>query len=192
MSKYGNWTRGEDEALLNILGGEEVVRGILRGDLKVVVKQPDLLRRITTVQVSDVKKFVAKDHLQEANVGWTSDNFKKLFLDMVEENVPEAVIAIHRLEKNSLDPPVLTELGERAKSQLAHFFGLLKKQSQGQEGILLVNGCANIAYIIGNDGNFWAVYAYWHSGNRCWYLDARSVGHPHEWSAGRQILSCDS
>lgn len=35
-SKYGNWTRGEDEALLNILGGVEIARDILRGKIKVV------------------------------------------------------------------------------------------------------------------------------------------------------------
>lgn len=34
IGKYLDWTRGEDEALLNILGGPEVARKLLRGDLK--------------------------------------------------------------------------------------------------------------------------------------------------------------
>ena len=37
-AKYGDWTRGEDEALLNILGGVEVARNILKGTVKVVTE----------------------------------------------------------------------------------------------------------------------------------------------------------
>ncbi len=36
--KYLDWTRGEEEALLNIVGGTEVARAVLRGDKKLTVE----------------------------------------------------------------------------------------------------------------------------------------------------------
>lgn len=157
-----------------------------------VVKRFDLLKQIATVSVSGAARFVAEDHLKEANIGWMGDNFKKLFLKKTEENVGEAAIAVHRLERASKDAPIMTELGNRAEIKLAHFFSLLKAQSKGQEGALAVDGSANIAYIIGDDGNFWAVSASWDSGDRCWRVEALSVGLPREWDAGHRVLSCDS
>ena len=192
MGKYGNWTRGEDEALLNILGGDDIARAILRRELKVVVNQSNLLKRIAIVSARGATRFVAEDHLKSANVGWTGDNFKKLFLKKTEENVGDAAIAIDRLERASKDAPIMTELGARAEIKLAHFFSLLEAQSKGREGDLAVDGSANIAYIIGNDGNFWAVIANWCSGHRYWSVEADSVGAPHEWRAGHRVFSCDS
>jgi hypothetical protein len=188
--KYPKMEWGTMEAIVNKIGGEERAAQFLRGEL--TIKESDLLRRITTVSVSGAKKFVAEDRLQVCNIGWTGDNFKKLFLDKVEENVPNAVIAIHRLERNSLDAPILTELGKRAEAKLVHFFGLIEKQSKGEDGLLLTNGRANIAYIIGSDGNVWTVNAYWISRARYWIVGAVSVDDPHEWCAGDRVLSCDS
>ena len=115
-----------------------------------------------------------------------------MFLKKTEENVGDAAIAIDRLERASKDAPIMTELGARAEIKLTHFFGLLEAQSKGEEGVLLVNGNANIAYIIGDDGNPWAVSADWDSGDRYWRVEARSVGRPYGWDAGRQVFSCDS
>jgi hypothetical protein len=39
MGKYDNWTRGEDEALLNMIGGLDVARAILRGKRKIIVEE---------------------------------------------------------------------------------------------------------------------------------------------------------
>ena len=170
-------------ALVPFQNGNEVVKP----------KEPEqpLLRKLVSVRVEGAKRFVAKDHLKEANVGWTGGNFDKLFLDLVEENVNDQNVAVHRLERKSKDAPIMAQLGEKARTSLCHFFGLLKDQSKGQEGYLLVNGSANIAYIIGNDGNFWAVLARWDSGRRFWYVNARSVEDPDGWDAGRQVLSRD-
>ena len=86
----------------------------------------NLLKQIMTVKAAGAAKFVAEDHLKSANVGWTGDNFKKLFLKKMEENVGDAAIAIDRLERASKDAPIMTELGARAEIKLAHFFGLLE------------------------------------------------------------------
>ena len=195
MSKYGDWTRGEDEALINKLGGLEVARGILRGELLVEVKPklpPPLLRKVASVAVNGAKKFVARDVLKEANVGWTGDNFKKLFLGNVEEDVADITFAINRLEQSSSDAPIMAQLGDRTEIKLTHFFELLKKQSKGEDGALLTNGNANIAYIRGSDGNLWAVHGGWGSACGYWGVEVYSVEGPSRWSDGFQILSRDS
>jgi len=188
--KYPKMEWGTMEAIVNKLGGEEAVARFLRGEL--TVRESDLLRKLVTVPVKGAKKFVAKDHIKSANVGYTGTNFDKLFLDLVEENVEDANLAGHSLGRKSLDAPIMAELGDRAKIKLAHFFGLVEKQSKGEAGTLLTNGCANIAYIEGIDGNLWVVGALWVSGYGVWDVRARSVGRQRAWLAGRQVLSCDS
>jgi hypothetical protein len=192
MSKYGNWTRGEDEALLNILGGEDVARAILRGDLKAEIKQFELLTRVAVVQVEKMERFVASERKEAANIGYMWPDFQAHFADMVEENVPVATIVGSRLEKNSRDAPILAKLGSKAKIKLAHFYTLLQKQAHGEDGILLTNGYANVAYIEDGKGVLWAVRASWHSRCRYWGVHAYSVEDPGPWRGGRQVLSCDS
>lgn len=185
------FTVGQLNALVKIVGPDNIP-GILDGTLKFAVKQPDLLKRIATVAASSAQRFVAAEHLQEANVGWTGENFKALFLNKVEENVPEAKLVVSQLERASLDAPILAELGDKAEVKLSYLFSLLQKQSKGEDGILLTNGYANIFYIRGTDGELWAVYAYWLSCGRYWRVEARSVEDPIRWSGGSQVFSRDS
>lgn len=199
VCKYGTWTRGQDEALLNILGGQEVAEDILSGKKSIVVQnhepEPELplLRKVATAQVSANKRFVSDDKAaKRANVGYRSDQFKRLFGDKVEQNVSAATVAVHSLEKESMNSPILAKLGEKAQLPLAYLFELMEKQSNGQQGKLLTNGYANIVYAVGNDGNIWAVGARWHSRCRDWGVCARSVEVPDPWRAGGRILSCDS
>ena len=191
MSKYGHRSMDWFEAIVNKLGGEEAAEKFLVGDL--VVKMAIILYKIATASVRAMKKFVANESTKKkANIGWTSADFDRLFGNKVEENVGATNLAVHRLERSSLDAPILAELGARAVTPLAYLFELMEKQSKGEDGVLLVNGYANIMYAIGNDGNVWAVLALWYSGRGCWRVYARSVEHPHRWGAGYQILSRDS
>lgn len=188
--KYPKMEWGKMEAVVNKLGGMEGVDRFLSGEL--TVKASDLLRKLATAEVVGVARFVAIEHLKTANVGWMGDNFKKFFLGKVEESVGSDVIVVHRLEKDSRDAPIMTELGDRVEIKLAQFFGLLEKQSKDEAGPLLVNGYSNIAYITGSDGNLWAVGASWYSGNGYWIVGAYSVESPFGWRAGGQVLSRDS
>lgn len=186
-------TLGQANALVKILGGMEVVMRLLQGTAKAVIETVKLLTALTTVSVPGVKKFVVKDQLKEANVGYTGSNFDNFFLGKAEENVDGITMKVHRLEKDSLDSEILAELGgeDKAPIRLSHFFDLLKKQSKGQDGPLLTNGYANIAYIRDEGGKLWAVRAYWCSCSRYWGVHARSVEHPHVWFSGDRVLSCD-
>ncbi len=151
-------------------------------------KEPELLRLLKSVVVSGATKFVAKDRLRSCNVGWTGHNFKKLFLEKVEENVPEAKLAVSWLERNSFDVPILTELGDKAEVKLSYLFDLLAKQSNGEDGVLLTNGCANIFYVCGVDGNIWPVDAFWYSDVHSWFVEACSVELLDRWNGGFQIF----
>ena len=152
-----------------------------------------VLTFLHTIAVGAVEKFVAKDHFTKENkkvkFWYFGENFVKHFLGKIEEVVPVGNIAIHRLEKASRDPEIMVELGsEKRVIKLAHFCQLIEAQGQGQEGPLLVNGWANIAYIEDDEGIVWAVYAYWNAGLG-WGVDAFSVENPNGWNAGRQVLS---
>ena len=168
----------------------EAIRCINAGEW--VVKMANLLKRVTTMSVSGPKKFVVSEHLKEANVGWMGDNFNRVFLNFVEENVPDATLAVSRLERNSPDASILTELGDKAKTKLAHLFQLMEKQSKGEEGVLFVNGYVNIVYVEDDNGTVWAVGAYWNPDHGYWLVSALSVEVPYVWDAGDQVLSRDS
>ncbi len=183
-----DYTAGKLNAIVKLLkkqAGEDGPERFLRGEL--VVKMSDLLKQVATVAVNGSKKFVAKDHIKAANVVRMDGNFRKLFFDMVEENVEATTLNAYNLERALLDAQVLAELGERARIFLAHFFELLEKQSKGEAGLFLTNGYANIAYIIGSDGNLWAVYADWHGSG--WDMHAYSVDRPFRWLVGSQVLA---
>jgi len=152
----------------------------------------DLLEKIATVSVPGVDKFVAKEHIKSANIGWMGDKFKKLFLNKVEEGVKDIVARVDRLKRASCDGPIRAQLGDRGEVSLAHFFWLIEQQPKGENGKLLTNGYANIAYIRGIDNNLWAVSAFWHSDGGDWDVDAHSVGRPDWWRGGHQVLSRDS
>ena len=188
--KYARLDLGTIEAVFNKLGGVEGAEAFLRDDL--VLKRPELLKRIATAQVAGAKKFVVKDELKSSNVGFTGGNFDSLFLNLVEENVEGAKLAVHQLEKAALDAPILAELGDRAATKLCWLFDLLKKQGKGEKGVLLVNGYANVVYVRDANGTLWAVSADWSSHYGDWGVCAFSVGRPSTWSEGRQILSRDS
>jgi len=69
-------------------------------------------------------------------------------------------------------------------------FALMAEQGNGEDGILLTNGYANIFYIRDIKGVFWAVDCDW-SGDG-WSVDASSVGSPSGWGGGNQVFSRNS
>ena len=157
-----------------------------------------LLRKFTEVMATGVQRFVARDAFGENNADgikfYLWPNFVNNYLGKIEEDVKPATIVIHRLEKASRNDKIMAELGIDIKTKkgvikLAHFREMLKVQAQGQEGLLLVNGYANMAYIEDEKGKGWAVYAYWYSSYREWRVFADSVEDPCEWFQGDRVLS---
>jgi hypothetical protein len=152
---------------------------------------PILKRVADTIKLPAHKRFVAEKHFVHDQGFYLWEDFGKNFLDEVEENVPATTLAVYQLQKNALDAQIRKELGQDHEVFLAHFFDLLQKQSKGEEGILLTNGAANIAYIRGKKGVLWAVSALWGSDGRCWVVGAISVENSSDWGGGRQVVSRD-
>ena len=150
-----------------------------------------ILKKFTTIRVEGTKRFVVKDGLVRANIGWTGLNFNKLFLDVIEEDIEATTLTIHSLVKASHDDSIISELGEHAKIKLAYFFGLLEKQSKGEAGPLLVSKYGNVAYITDVGGTIWTLGACWSTHHGYWYMEAFSTECPIIWSIREQVLSLD-
>ena len=154
---------------------QKFLRGLISFD-------SDLLKFMESVAVEGADMFVVDDQaLKKANVGWTSQNFNRLFKGKVEMGVSQAELNVHELKRESMDEPIIKELGgeNRVKIHAATFLNFLKGRQGGWR----------VAYILGNDGKLWAVRARW-SGIHCyWVVEARSVGRLFRWSAGDQVLS---
>lgn len=161
----------------------------LQAFLRGLNREFDLLKFVGHASVKATNKFIAKDNLKQANVGFTGNNFDRFFLNKVENDIRAGKVVVHELKKASFDKPILDELGDRAEISMAHFFDLLERQKDGGAGVLLANGYVNIAHIRDAEGNPWAVDACWDSANRSWLVNAGSVEHPYGWSGGNRVLS---
>ena len=83
--KYADWTNGQEEALKNILGGDEICRKILQGKVKVTVEEivDSILDFLATLTIAaTTTKFIAREELAigQSGIGYHSDNFKAWFL----------------------------------------------------------------------------------------------------------------
>lgn len=160
----------------------------------------DLLEYHSTVTVDLIDRFSVEEVIKTGKAGnakfWFSDNFKRIFGSLVETNVPSASLRFHRLKSNSVDGPILEELGgaKLIRAFIAHIIALACRQGQGQEGVLLTNGWANIFYVPdpSDPKSFWAVICFWHSSRDGWDFYANPVSYPFKWRAGDQVASSDS
>ncbi len=193
-NKYHDITNGQNIAIYTKLGGPSGVKRFLANEL--VVQEPPPNRRLKyhdSVECPKIDRFVAKDNFGRSTVNGVkfcdfNENFKKLFFSKVETSVAETILRSHDLLKYSKDLGILREIEDGKEiTNLAHLHRLLTLQGNGGKGILLTNGYANIFYIVGVDGNLWAVGARWYDGG--WRLDASSVGGSHGWDAGSQVFS---
>lgn len=157
-----------------------------------------LLRAVASspATVPAVKAFTLnKDALKQANIGYTWGYFDDEMLGMEVGEVGAGVIAVAELLKNSVDGPIMAEIGEdQVEIHLGHWFALICAQAQGHKsepGPLFVDGRANIAYFKGKGKNAKrrAVRFDWSSGDRCWSVGATSAENPDPWRDGNQVLS---
>lgn len=180
------------------------VKRLCEGDLLAQVLQvvdglatitlPKILQQVATRTISAVTKFVTADHFKvdtskTATVKLGYLGLSKELMDKVEENISAGEVAVHTLLKDSLDEPILKELGDRAETTLANLWELLTKQGHGRKGTLLTNDNWNIFYIRDTNGKLWAVSAIWDARYGDWSVCACSVGSPSRWLAGRRVFS---
>lgn len=153
---------------------------------------------IATISIpATTKKFVAKDKLildtskkAKVKISYLGDNFKTWFLGKTEEAFAGSTIYGRQLTKKSVDTPILAELGGQEETTLTEIYNSMERQANGEAGMLLTNGYANIFYVRDISGTLRAVRVYWYGGG--WVVLARSVGYPLEWYAGGRVFSRNS
>lgn len=164
---------------------------------------PSILELVSTVVVSaTTSKFVAKEKFvrdtgrkAKVKISYLGNNFTEWFLSgsgKTEDPGSVQTLRYHKLRKSSVDDPIITELGGEAKAEttLTEMFSLMEKQKNGEDGVLLNNGYANILYIRDQNGVLRAVGVFWNGVG--WYVYARSVEGPDRWSDGLQVFSRNS
>ena len=159
-----------------------------------------LLEPVGTIAVSaTAERFVAKDKFMIdtgrkalVKISYLGDNFTEWFLGKTERPFAESTLRYSNLRKDSLDVPIVSELGgeEKAETTLAEIYTLMELQRDGRVGVLLNNGYANIFYVRGGVLVLRAVSVLW--GGDGWNLIAYPLGNPRGWDAGRQVFSRNS
>jgi len=156
----------------------------------------------TTKTSATTEKFVAKEKFvkdsKEVKFYGIWDIFTEWFLSddgKIEDPIGSQELRYGNLTKDSVDRPIIEELGGEAKAEttLSELYDLLKKQAkgeEGEEGDLLTNGYANIFYIKNTEDVLRAVHVRWYDDG--WNVLAYSVERSFGRSAGRRVFCCNS
>lgn len=159
-----------------------------------------LLKRTarTTIMVA-TEPFIVRDCLVVdtsrkalVKISYVGDNIEKWFFGKTEEPFAQTDICYYELLKDSVDEPIITELGgkEKVAVTLAEIYSLMRNQRNGDKGILLNNGSANIFYVRDVNCALRAVCVRWLDDG--WDLSAHSVEDPSRWLAGDRVFSRNS
>ncbi len=182
--------------------GKKITREMQRKafGLEVIELQVKILELVEPKIVipATTEKFVAKDNFvvntgkkSKVKISYLSENFQEWFLGKTEEPRPseKIIFCYNKLLVSSVDGPIISELGgeEKVETKLSQVYYFLSQQPNGEVGVLLTNGWANIFYVRDKDGKLCAVYAPWCGAG--WRLYALSVDHPLRWLDGDFIFS---
>ncbi len=153
------------------------------------------VKMIPLVPIADfdpAKKFV-KGTQDGVKIGWVGDNLKGILKRHKKISVSKANLRCHKLKEPSVDGPIVKALGGREliSTNFAHMWEMMKKQGNGEEGDLLVNGYANIFYIPDpeDEAVIWAVRCSWNAVLGGWYVVAFSITSPYGWFADYRVFS---
>lgn len=158
-----------------------------------------ILEFVGSVNISLIKKFVARDHFVKdtsaktrVKISYLGENFEEWFLSKTEESITENILSYYKLRKSSVDGSIISELGgeEKAETMLTEMFSLMEMQANGESGALLTNGYANIFYIRDLSGVLRAVRCDWRGDG--WGVFACSVVYPLAWGDGHRVFSRNS
>lgn len=118
-------------------------------------------------------------------------NFTAWFIGKVEKDVPEGTLVPFMLTHNAYDNEIIADLGgeEKAEVTLAEIWCLIQRQANGRDGVLLMNGYANIFYVRDVNGVLHAVGVGWGDGG--WGASAYALG-VYGWGDDYRVFSRNS
>lgn len=184
----------EDVTKLKQFGNLKAIKDLFYGRADIVMTK--ILELLGTVIIpATTEKFVVRDYiskLRKKRKVYTGSNFENWFFNKTVEPISKSELRYHKLRKNSVDDLIIAELGSEAKAEttLAEMFALMQMQPNGESGILLTNGYANIFYVRDINSVLRVVYCYWC--DVVWIVSAYPVGYPGAWFDGRQVFSRNS
>jgi len=91
------------------------------------------------------------------------------------------------LKENACDTDIRRELSEVHLSRLEDIASFIKRQSGGKLGFLLNNGCVNIFYVKGKNGEIFAVLIRWGTKDRDWSVGTLTLDSGN-WNVGDRVL----
>lgn len=181
----------------NKFGTEDRIRRFQSGELVLVERNKAQKRGVILTferkASVDARRFVTAESFTKSNpnvkFGYIDEKLVKLFGK--REDVPAGELAAHTLLEPKHDPEIMVALGPQSRRyiKLGQLYQLIEAQGHGQEGPLLINGRANIAYVLDENGAPWAVRAYWGPDCGGWGVCVGSVADLDGWGAGIQVLS---
>lgn len=147
-----------------------------------------LLKRLLTVKLAGYDKFVVQEKMKEDTsslaelpIGNMSSRFREQYLELVETDVPEMIVAVDRLQRRSLDAPIRIDLGDKHELSIGQFFNFLKTADRSKW---------YFCYSVGKDGWVKVVDAFWnHHG---WHFSASSITSPDSWERAIRVVSRNS
>ena len=151
-----------------------------------------LMEMVGTVAIpATTEPFVASEHCvlggDPKKITWLSDLFREWFWGKIEPPMAKTELRYAKLTKNSVDGPIMDELGGVKETTLAEIYALMKRQPNGEQGVLLTNGWANIFYIRDQKSVLRTVYVSGHGDG--WSVGADFFGFLYGWRIGRQVFS---
>jgi hypothetical protein len=131
-----------------------------------------------------------KDRLTTYNVGFTGPNFAHLFGGItLRADAPKREIQVYDRIESVRHVSLRSELPENHTICIEQFVDLIGAQRNGRSGVLLVNECANVAYVEDDNEVVWAVYAYFSAESGDWRVEAESTDITFSWLYGYRVVS---
>lgn len=161
---------------------------------------PPLLEPVGTVDIPAIDQFVASQKFvvdtgrkARVKIAWVGSNIQEWLFDKAEAPAPKVMLGYAKLTRSALDDEIRKEIGaEREETTLAAIYTLMERQKNGESGVLLTNGYANIFYVRDANGVLRAVFVLWNARGGGWDVRAGSVALPCRWFVGRQVFSRNS
>jgi hypothetical protein len=122
-------------------------------------------------------------------ISYIGGNFRRWFLNKIEEPFATNVLRGYKLCEASKDGPIIAELGgeKEAVTTLTEIFACMELQADGKRKPLLTNGRANVFYVRDSNNLLRAVCILWH--NDGWSVDAWAIEAPSKWDGGSLVFS---
>jgi len=140
------------------------------------------------------EKFAAADHFNEniapgaeVRISWLGATFMRRFAVKIEEDAGQATLQTYDLTRPSRDDQIVAELGDRYEAKLADVWCLLRRQPNGEDGILKTNAAPNVFFVRDATGALGAVDAVW--GGAGWEIGASGVEGQRQWPSGSRVIS---